>query len=110
MRRVSKKRAAERPARLALLRRVIERDGGCVAREGGRFDLGTPCGQLPPRAPLEGHELVRRAQMSGGHLIDENVVALCPRHHDWVTANPEAAKEVGLSVPRWEWDRAHGQG
>lgn len=104
MRQVSKKRAAERTARLALLERIAKRDGGCVARPGGRFDLGTACSTIPGRYAFEGHELVRRSQFAGGHLVDDNVVTLCSGHHEFVTANPAAAKSAGLSITRWDWD------
>lgn len=104
MRQVSKKRQAERGERLRVLAIVFERDGGCVAGPGGRFDLGTPCGWIPGRHSLEGHEIVRRAAWRAGYLVPDNVVAVCPVHHEWIGANPAKAKEAGLSMPREEWD------
>ncbi len=46
------------------------------------------------------HHRVRRSQ--GGTNDLSNLVHLCHRCHEWVHANPEAAREEGLMASWWE--------
>lgn len=48
------------------------------------------------------HEHHRRLRSQGGGDEPTNVIGLPDVIHDWIHANPEAAKEAGLIVPEWE--------
>lgn len=66
---------------------VLRRDGyGCQARgiAPGRCSYG-----------LEVHHLLARGR-GGRHELD-NLMALCPHHHHWVTDHPAEAAELGLN-------------
>ena len=47
---------------------------------------------------LHVHHRVRRSQ--GGRDEPPNLITLCARHHQWVHANPYAAKRKGLLLSR----------
>jgi hypothetical protein len=41
----------------------------------------------------------------GALLLDERFwLPLCRRHHDWVVANPQRARELGLLCQRGHWN------
>lgn len=48
------------------------------------------------------HEHHRRLRSQGGGDEPTNVIGLPDVIHDWIHANPEAAKAAGLIVPEWE--------
>lgn len=49
----------------------------------------------------EVHEVLSRAR--GGSIVeDDNVLALCREHHQWVTEHPRLAALAGLSKSRWQ--------
>jgi len=52
--------------------------------------------------PLDVHEIIPRSAWAQGYLDPTNCVALCRRHHAWVTDNPSAAHELGLHGYSWE--------
>lgn len=100
MRAISKKRASERAAREAVLVEVVQRDGYTCSAEGiAPGACGSP---WPHRKPLEGNEVIRRSAWPGGHLVASNVRLLCQTHHDWVTAHPREAIELGLQANSWD--------
>lgn len=49
----------------------------------------------------EVHEILSRAR--GGSIVeDDNVLALCHAHHQWVTEHPRLSAIAGLSKSRWQ--------
>ena len=70
---------------------VLDRDGGCRAR------LLAP-GRCSGHAEV--HHLRRRSQ--GRSDDPANLIAVCSGHHAWITANPQAAHDLGLA--RWSWE------
>lgn len=96
LRPVSKRRAAQRDERAALVERVLRRDGTCMARV-----VGAPGACF---GPLVGHEIVKRSQMRDAHLVESNVIAVCSFHNTWIEDNPPEAKRLGLWRSRWEAD------
>ena len=92
---VSDKRLAEREAR-AEVRETTLRRAGFRCQAPGAF--GIRCG-----GPLDCHEVYTRGTTPGSHLDDSVTLALCRRHHDYVTDHPQAAHDAGLR--RWSWER-----
>lgn len=91
----SERHRRERVTRNAVREEVLARDGGC--RNGGRVPVR--CGSPDPtRPPLEVHEVISRGRWAGGYLEPGNCLALCQACHDWVTAHPIEAEEMGLSA------------
>jgi hypothetical protein len=99
LRPVSEKRLAERDERAAVrettLRRAMFR---CQAP--GVF--GVRCG-----GPLDVHEIFPRGPNPGSQLDDGQTIALCRRHHDYVTDHPQEAHDAGLRC--WSWERSSAQ-
>ena len=97
---ISNKKRAEFPARAECRRIVIERDKVC------QFLLHVPeewwarpiISALPVEctASQEVHEPARRANCD--YLDPSECVLLCGRHHAWVGANIDLAREMGLYV------------
>lgn len=71
----SETREAERPARRALVDRVLKARPACEAR------LAWCC----TFASTEVNEIMRRGQWAKGYLVDENTTALCHDCHQWIT-------------------------
>lgn len=98
LRRVSKKRQAQLPARRELIDRIHARDVVCqfpryllrahLLTDG--FDPG-PC-----RYPLDVHEIIPRSAWRDGWLHDTNCVLVCRAHHEWIDNYPDEAHEIGL--------------
>lgn len=65
---------------------VFLRDKGC--KGSASIPLLSCWGRLDP------HHVLRKSQ--GGQDSPENLVTLCRAHHDWVHANPEASRQLGL--------------
>jgi hypothetical protein len=86
LRKVSKKRRAKYPARLACVREVAERSGGaCEARISPRC-RGRAC---------DPHEVKTRGR--GGDDTDAgNVLAVCRECHSWIGRNQALALSLGL--------------
>jgi 5-methylcytosine-specific restriction endonuclease McrA len=97
LRPMSKRRRRELRQRAQVRVEVLERDGGCVARD--RLPQVSCSG-----GDLDVHELVRRSQWRAGWLYASNCVAICRRHHDYVGLHPEHAHAVGLV--RWSYEVA----
>ena len=78
---------------------VIARDRSCIAiLAGAPGRCASPDGN---RHPLEVHEIKTRGR--GGSIYSTtNCIAVCQRHHDWITGNPEDA--YGLGLVRHSWD------
>jgi 5-methylcytosine-specific restriction endonuclease McrA len=96
LRPMSKRRRRELRQRAQVRVEVLERDGGCVARD--RLPQVSCSG-----GDLDVHELVRRSQWRAGWLYASNAVAICRNHHRLVTERPELGHSVGLVV--WSWER-----
>lgn len=91
MRAMSPKRRRQLAERARVRDIVLERDGGCRAQ-------GAPgrCGTLPGRPLMEVHEIESRGRNPHAWLDPDLCVAICPRHHDWVTEHPADAEKLGL--------------
>ena len=48
------------------------------------------------------HELKRGSARRSVYLDPDMCIGLCRPCHDWVTANPNAACELGLALKSWE--------
>ncbi len=81
-----KAKSKKREIPLDVRERVLRRDNGCVGRR------LLPNMQCWPGVDL--HHVHRRSQ--GGQDVDENLVCLCRRHHDWVHRNVKDARNIGL--------------
>lgn len=92
---VSSRRAEENEERRDVRLLVNARSGGwceaCwVLRPG-----------LEPLPASDLHEILTRAR--GGSITDPaNLLHVCRPCHDWITANPRPAAELGLV--RWSWE------
>lgn len=60
-------------------------------------------GPITCAGELDVHEIVPRSIWPDGELVDENCVAVCRRHHEWIDAHPALAHEAGLHG--FSWDR-----
>lgn len=90
---MSPRRKAEKPKRDRVRQEVLARDRGCT----GRGVLPGRCASpFPDRPDLEVHEVISRGRWAKGYLVPENCRALCQRHHDWVTAHPDEAEDLGF--------------
>lgn len=90
---VSARRRAEAPVRSKALAAVGRRDGtGCTFRP-----LGGCVGRVA------GHEIVRRSQLAGSHLMPEVIVLVCEAHHR-LDLHKLTAERWGLRIPRWAYD------
>lgn len=101
---VSDRRAAERDEREQVREFVLAAHGyrcalavhgDCRNEFGGRWRLGDR---------LDTHEVVRRSQLRGAHLLPLVCLPLCRGHHDLDLVLP-VAERVGIRVPRWTVDR-----
>lgn len=89
---VSKKRARENRQRSKVRDEVLTRDGFTCRTRGGIIPSIPRCA-----GPLDVHEVIGRGR--GGSFLDpENCLTLCRRHHEWVTAHPREATELGLTA------------
>lgn len=61
-------------------------------------------GNGPCWGPLDVHEVVRRSQHPGSHLIEELCITLCRRHHD-LDESRFVAEGLGIRVPDWEYEQ-----
>src|SRR5215207_8948721 len=101
MRRISRERLREGPARRRALAVVKMRDGeGCFAL--ARL-YEVPISRLrEAHAPvtcsghLDGHEMIQRSVYPGGHLDPANIRMVCRRHHEWLERDTELAHQLGL--------------
>jgi hypothetical protein len=85
---VSKRRQAERPQRDSCRAIVLERDGTC-RYPGCRAES------------TDVHELHRGAGRHADYLDPESCRGMCRPHHDFVSLNPNAARELGLALRNW---------
>lgn len=92
IRKVSKKRAAERPQRLAIVEEVMSKVAVCCLAP-----LGDCWG------PSDPHEIVRRSASPGSHLKKELVVRICRKHHQIDDDDPELAQTLGIRIPGWAY-------
>lgn len=97
----SRRRRREAERRRAVLAEVEARDGWrCQAAVRG---LPGSCGTIGGRQELEGHEPRGRGRQPGSHLDPEQVVLVCPRHHDAITGATGPLRELceaaGLLLP-----------
>lgn len=112
MRAQSKKRRAEKTRRDAVVAEATARDRGCIMAACLRLDVilvavteaNIPCQPIPRECggPLDAHEVIPRTAWPGGHLVLDNVVMICRRHHDWVGDNLNAAAALGLHGYSWQ--------
>jgi hypothetical protein len=111
----SRKAQAVAPVRAAFVKRILEERPRCEFPAEVRqhtalaYALGHRQHYEPAvevigfcwRASVDVHEKLTRAR--GGDILDEdNVLAICREHHDWVHANPKAATELGLLLSQWD--------
>ena len=98
LRQVSAKREAENREREKAKAVVRQRArGGCEAR--GVFARNWP--EIDCWGPFDFHEVMTRAR--GGSITDpSNILMVCRRHHDWITAHPVESAEVGLVRNSWD--------
>jgi len=89
---ISKKRAAERRQRAALVAQVTAR--GC---EAAVLVPGVACG-----GPIDCHEVIPRSAWAKGYLELSNLRAVCRQHHSWIDEHPILAHDVGLHGFSWE--------
>lgn len=77
-----------------------EARGRAVAlnRAGGRCEATDETGVRCPLRPVHVHHVAGRGGLDPHH--PENLLALCHSHRDWVHANPEAARSLGLMRSR----------
>lgn len=73
-------------------------------RERARWLPGRPCSYpgCDVRQATEIHH--SRGRIAALLLLKEFWRAMCRRHHDWVGANPEAARELCLLANRGDWN------
>lgn len=91
---MSDKRRRDLAEREKVVATVLARDRTCQARAlVPEVRCASP---IRDRAPLEVHEIVKRARWSRAWLTPEVCVALCQAHHDWTEAEPALATERGL--------------
>jgi len=104
LRPVSPKRRAALPERAKVREEVLERDDWrCQFWINRGFSAAMM--QVVPTAcggPLDVHEIIPRSADPTAWLRPEACVALCRRHHSWVTDNPTLAHEIGLHGFSWE--------
>lgn len=89
----SAKRRQEAPRRAEVRAGVLGRDRTCQARGVAPGACSSPSAD---RAVLEVHEVISRGRWQAGYLVEGNCLALCQRHHDWVTEHPREAEDLGL--------------
>lgn len=96
--RVSRKRKRDLGKRNEVRLVVLERDRTCQA------DGLAPgsCATYGGRASLEVHEVLARSQSSISWLTPADCIAVCPKHHDWITEHPLEAKALGLRRSTWD--------
>ena len=93
----SKRTTSEQDARAECRRIVLSRDLVC------RGQRKTPADCTGRSTDV--HELKRGKARRECYLVPERCIGLCRPCHDWVTANPEQAVELGLAKWSWEdWD------
>lgn len=91
LRPISRKRAAQIPARQAVREQVLARDGHrCML---SNYGVG-PCS-----GRLEMHELRKASQASDTYTV-ENGLTLCSLHNQWVEDAPDVAWALGLVIRR----------
>jgi hypothetical protein len=108
IKRVSAKKAKASSAEAKVKKRVLARDGGCVARRFQGLDFGRV---VVPACfgGLEKHELVKRSHWTSGALDENNCVILCHGHNRWVEDWPVEAAELGLVIGGGPPDRGAGE-
>lgn len=92
---MSKRRRGESQERRDVLDRIRRRDRNrCRATD--LLRTAGLAGWEVCDGPLDGHEIVPRSRWRDGYLVDENVILVCRRHHDWIHAHPVTARTLGL--------------
>ncbi len=95
LRPISRKRAAERPARAAVWAAVLERDRRCALAPASY----THPGAVPAcSGPLTPHHLRKASQ--GGGSTERNLVVCCTLHQVWIEDYPDDAYALGLVARR----------
>lgn len=90
---MSARRRREGAERAKVRAEVLERDRGCRAHGLAPGPCASP---FPERAEREVHEVIPRGRDSTSWLNPLLCIAVCQRHHDWITDNPTAATSLGL--------------
>lgn len=101
LRKVSDKRAAENRARVTTMKFVAKRSGGkCEACPSIALVDPAAASNCQGKA-VDGHEILTRAR--GGSITDpRNILHVCRRGHEWITAHPVEAEGVGLVRNSWD--------
>lgn len=81
--------------RVSAMRRELRR--GLLEERGPSCEVcpKTPVGSIPPKAWEEMHEVLTRGR--GGDPTDaENILCVCRRCHEWITAHNDEATQLGF--------------
>lgn len=100
LRPVSRRTAAKRALRHAVVEFVIARDESCrVPLHIAAHESVWP---VECAGPLEVHEVIPRSAWRDGELVESNCVLVCRLHHDLIGDNPAEAHRLGLHGFSWE--------
>lgn len=90
----SDKRKAERPERQRVREITISRAFyGCELRD--RVP-DVKCWHPDGPNKLDVHEIEARGTSPGSHLDEDNTIAVCRSHHDWIDAHIPEAEALGV--------------
>lgn len=101
---VSERRASEQEAR-DTLREAVSAAFGHRCALGGRGDCRNEYGAVWRAGDrLDVHEVIRRSQLPGAHLVPAVCLPLCRGHHNLDVSLP-AGESAGIRAPGWTVDR-----
>lgn len=100
---VSDKRRAEADERARVRQITISRAFyGCELRD---RVVDVKCWHPDGPQGLDVHEKAARSVAPGGHLDENNTIAVCRAHHDWIDDHIPEAEALGVYIRSWNYER-----